>query len=406
MFQYYHLKRSHRETYPFSWFDIIGIRFFDAPDKFFIKTKVRFIAFVLSFYFLCSVVTYECFKYDEASIRGLASIIPSGILGVIGVAKQNIVFRPKNRQRVAKLIKEIDELWPSEDQLVEYGKKKILDDWIKKSAIFFRCIFCAALAHAVFSTFIMSPSVLYYKRYVNPNVEIQEPIPMSVIRFECPKALFIVYILYQAVISVAFEVICYFSLNIVIGLKIMNIKALFIILQVDLENIIKEEKLNQIVSNTDHCYDELKKIVQRHQKILSICDNLNELYSFTTFLDVTCAATVMAFYGFAVATEVNVVNRVLHALRMASVSLTVLLLTWPAEVLAGANDGVAEAAYSCLWYLGNARIKSLVLLVMQRAMIPVYLKAFIFSNVVLETYSKLCSTAFSYVSVLSQVHEK
>nr|WPO56505.1 odorant receptor [Leucinodes orbonalis] len=87
---------------------------------------------------------------------------------------------------------------------------------------------------------------------------------------------------------------------------------------------------------------------------------------------------------------------------MFSVSLTILLYSWPAEVLSGANAGVADAAYNSLWYVSDLKSRRLILLIITRSVYPVYLKGFSFFNITLETYIKLITTAYSYVSVLSQ----
>nr|WPO56449.1 odorant receptor [Leucinodes orbonalis] len=210
----------------------------------------------------------------------------------------------------------------------------------------------------------------------------------------------------QAAAGASLEIVCYFSLNALIGVNVMNIKALFIILETDLENAIEDNELVSFrldLTDTDNVssYKKISNIIKRHQKILRICNEINDVFSLTIFVDVTCAATAIGFYGFVLITEPDIPTKILHFFRMVSVSLTIFIYTWPAEVLSEANADLAQAAYNSLWYISDVRSRRLILLIMHRSVHPVYLKALSFWNIRLETYSKIVSSAYSYISVLS-----
>ncbi|XP_045452213.1 uncharacterized protein LOC123661270 [Melitaea cinxia] len=272
--------------------------------------------------------------------------------------------------------------------------------------------------------------------------------------------------------GIAVHMCVYVSCDFLLVDLTFDLSALFSLLRLDLENVVKSDSENYNILNDD-CED-IKFIVKKHQKLLSLSETLNQIFEVSLFSHVTTSSVIICCNVFmAVKSEGFFLRYFTGAL---SLMFAIFVITWPGQMLcdtldletrrlgAGSDDmlrltvvldavagagsrlraeadrrhlsgwsgltlksgglsssfvvdagltfafmfqsyNVGVAAYQCAWYQKGKKFRKCIAIIIARSQKECYLSALGFSYLTLAMFSKIITTAWSYVSLLNRMYE-
>nr|ANZ03158.1 olfactory receptor 45 [Cnaphalocrocis medinalis] len=313
-----------------------------------------------------------------------------------------LLFKPKV---FAELIASIDEVWPSTSRLSpEYLEE--FNNSLRQSSTFFTGV----LLFSGMQSILIQSYGLYktlWAKFLNPNVKYTFPFEFCYPRETDSLLVFVIIFAIQWSGCVMNGMGIWDGVGCLFGTIVSSVSRLFIVVQSDLKNIVKArgDDAPRSVEETEEDYNKLKAVVVYHQRVLKIADALNSMCTVLVFLDVTFTALAIGIYGFRTTTMKDSATKLINFFSGLYVLQITLIWSWTGQLLADASAEVAIAAHSCLWYTGDARFRRLIGIIMIRSQSPVYLTSLGFSRVTLQTFVKIMSTAYSYISLFSQVYE-
>nr|QNS36230.1 olfactory receptor 40 [Mythimna separata] len=150
----------------------------------------------------------------------------------------------------------------------------------------------------------------------------------------------------------------------------------------------------------------IEMFVERHQKLLRLSRQLDNVFTGMVFIDVlfvgitTCAFSVMGQYargpGYMLVSYIGI----------ASSMLTVLYLCYYGELLSSASTSIGDAAYDNLWYKGGKQYKMAILFIIKISQKPCCLTSLRHVVVSMTMFTKVISTTWSYFSLMNSVYSE
>ncbi|KAJ8719805.1 hypothetical protein PYW08_011980 [Mythimna loreyi] len=150
----------------------------------------------------------------------------------------------------------------------------------------------------------------------------------------------------------------------------------------------------------------IKTFVKRHQKLLRLSRQLDNVFTGMVFIDVlfvgitTCAFSVMGQFaggpGYMLVSYIGI----------ASSMLTVLFLCYYGELLTSASSSIGDAAYNNLWYKGGKEYKMAILFIIKISQKPCCLTSLRHVEVSMKMFTKVISTTWSYFSLMNSVYSE
>nr|ALM26250.1 odorant receptor 85 [Athetis dissimilis] len=165
--------------------------------------------------------------------------------------------------------------------------------------------------------------------------------------------------------------------------------------------LLQEELLNNKPGNHVH----LKVIIKTHQKLISLSEQLDDVFDKVIFVNLSSASISMCFFGLSA--------KVAHgAIPMANNFVAVVVLTLPlfnlcyyGEKLREASAGLADSVYNNIWYRGDTRYQQFLWFIMRRSQKPCCLTSLKYNPITLNTFTTVLSTTWSYFSLALSVYE-
>jgi odorant receptor len=77
------------------------------------------------------------------------------------------------------------------------------------------------------------------------------------------------------------------------------------------------------------------------------------------------------------------------------------MICYYADRLREASCDVAEGAFESIWRNKNKDMKKAILMIMRRAQKPQHVRAFIFGNITMMTFTAILNAAYSYYACLN-----
>ncbi|XP_064073273.1 odorant receptor 85c-like [Vanessa tameamea] len=402
----------------------IGIDIFDETKNSFFKRHFKLGLFMsLVMVLLVGQILYVIKRNEiDAQFVDVVSTIPSTFILIQDLVKIFVVTY--KRDRIRKVIMEIGKIWPTE--LDDEEKKKTLHSWTKSLKFFDNAFFRAAIISLVFYELLPLAMTIYS---INTEVDAQYQFPLQMYFF-CDLHSHFQYALaytYQLIIS---KCHIYFELNLfqsdklllwelfsVVGTTvhmcvyvscdfllvdlIFDLSALLSLLRIDLENLV-EQNYNNYDFEDDDCED-IKVIVIKHQKLLSLAETLNEIFGGIIFSQVSFSSVIICCYSFmAVIADGMFLKNLTASL---GIMFAIFIIAWPGQMLSDASNNVAAAAYRCLWYERGKKFRKCIAIIIARSQRECHLSALGFSDLTLAMFSKVISTSWSYLSLLNQMYD-
>ncbi|CAL7941823.1 unnamed protein product [Xylocopa violacea] len=160
------------------------------------------------------------------------------------------------------------------------------------------------------------------------------------------------------------------------------------------------------ISNT--CEEEasrmLKNIIVKHQRIIYLSENINNLFLYTSLAQFLLNTLVICFLGFilvhSLGTEEGPTILAKWFPYYVTVNCEALVLCYTGEYLMSKSESISRAAYDMLWYNLNPRDGRIVLLILARAQMHLKLTAGKFVILCMETFANMLKASASYISIL------
>ncbi|XP_026741744.1 odorant receptor 85c-like [Trichoplusia ni] len=405
---YSNLPQDYKKTFSryIYLFKFIGIQFFDEPNGVFTKANLKLTVFVITFlpfvigqFSLISKIRIENFL---ESVR----VVPVDIMFFLDLVKLSILII--RRSDIRDMFLEIGELWPKGLKSDE-EKSVILKAWLKRIRIPLDFFFFFAIANLCL--FEVIP-------FIMSCFNISHGMDVYVFPFKPPNVwninstfVFLITYLWEISCTVPCQMCVYLPFDLLIVTMTSNVSALLRLLQIDLKNAIKLRDSNMLLKNNIHKsdsdgYQEVKTIIETHQKLLRIADQLSNIFGIVIFIHAMFAALEICFFGFLTVICVGPAETIANFLTVLSAVFTIFLLSLSGQLLCDTSSEVADAAYQSYWYESDVKVKKLILFIIIRAQRPSYLSALGFSELTLRSFSKIMSSSWTYLSLLLQVYEE
>ncbi|XP_075983347.1 odorant receptor 4-like [Anticarsia gemmatalis] len=144
---------------------------------------------------------------------------------------------------------------------------------------------------------------------------------------------------------------------------------------------------------------ELIDIVKRHHALIRLAGDVESMFSFALLINFMNSSIIICFCGFC-CVLIEKWNEVAYKFFLMTALSQTWLLCWYGQKLLDSSNNFAEALYQSGWYNGSKRIKSAVLIMLQRAQTSIHVTTYGFSTISLASYSTIIKTAWSYFTLL------
>uniref|UniRef100_A0AAU6ND63 Odorant receptor n=1 Tax=Mythimna loreyi TaxID=667449 RepID=A0AAU6ND63_9NEOP len=348
------------------------------------QNVVSLVIYMIALTMYFGIVFRGDLKLDE-----IAYVVSVYVVSIQAILKAMVVVLKKNEIKV--IILQLGSMWRTED-LTEVQINK-------KNALLKRLKFCYAVFYWINMIgswqYILAPllETVFRKFILQQECELLLPFCCS-FPFD-PTGNWARYIgVYIFETYSMFRIIfSYIGTEFLMIILCSHLATAFILLQEDLLNI-KPGNLSY-----------LKFIIDSHQKLISLTQQLDDVFDKVIFINLTSATISICFFGLSA--------KVAHgALPMATNFAAVLCLILPlfnlcyyGEMLRESSAGMAESVYNNPWYRGDLRYQKLLWFIIMRSQKPCCLTSMKYSPITLNTFTTVLSTTWSYFSLASSVYE-
>ncbi|XP_050350289.1 odorant receptor 13a-like [Nymphalis io] len=361
-------------------FWLIGIPF-NEP-----KLTIRYI--ILLFTILTVALAEAAFFYSKLSVENLlelTQLAPCTCIGLLSILK--IIFITIKRQNIFQLTACLKRLY--EDTINSANKWEL----IKKDIIFLKYLvkYFFILNAILIVVYNFSSLILIWYNYYTKGVIIYS-LPYAVLVPFLKDCWYTWLYKYIHLIMSGFICVLYFT----------TVDALYYIMTSHLcsQFAILSDELRSLDENTTHC---LRDIVIKHQYILKLSQDLEEIFRAPNLLNVLVGSLEICALGFSL-TMGNWAQIPGVILFLASVFVQILMISVFGEKLIRESRKIGESAFLCKWYKMDKKSKNTILLLMLRSNKPQKLTAYKFSVISYESFTKIISTSWSYFTILKTVY--
>ncbi|KAG5670043.1 hypothetical protein PVAND_000329 [Polypedilum vanderplanki] len=149
----------------------------------------------------------------------------------------------------------------------------------------------------------------------------------------------------------------------------------------------------------------LKIAIERHQKLILISDNLEKIFSFIFIYSFLNAAFALGFSGFELAAAKTLHEYSLCVPFMIGALAQIYFYCYYGEKLLIASVSVANGIFESNWDdLHDSKVRKLLILVIQRSQKAKKLNVLGFSELTLDTFTKISTSAYSYYTLLKDIY--
>nr|AXF48789.1 odorant receptors OR42 [Lobesia botrana] len=160
---------------------------------------------------------------------------------------------------------------------------------------------------------------------------------------------------------------------------------------------------DEIMNLKQPSYETLINIVEKHQHVLELSNDLEAIFTLPNFFNVVVGSVEICALGFnlMIGDWSNVPGCMLFIF---SVLFQLFVMSVFGEDLIRASTKISESAFLCDWYKMDQRSKKLLLFVITRSNVPQRLTAFKYSVICYEGFTKIISNSWSYFTILRTVY--
>ncbi|XP_026741310.1 putative odorant receptor 92a [Trichoplusia ni] len=149
--------------------------------------------------------------------------------------------------------------------------------------------------------------------------------------------------------------------------------------------------------------DNLKEIIKDHQYILRLAEDLEDIFTAPNLFNVLFGSLEICALGFNI-TIGSWGQTPACLLFLSSVLLQILMMSVFGENIIRESSNIGDSAFLCNWYNMDEKTKKLILMIIVRSKKPARLTAYKFSVISYESFTKILSTSWSYLTILRTMY--
>ncbi|XP_023726546.1 uncharacterized protein LOC111874907 isoform X2 [Cryptotermes secundus] len=342
-------------------------------------------------------------------------------------------YTTRNSDKILQLVDTLEtKLTPTMKTLASTREQSILvTNTARKTRLLTWTMF--VIVHGMLISWIAMPLIHRYSEGAQEmNFDSDKPLP-----YFC----FIIWLPFDALRSPVYEIVysiqtmcflmaClyYTSVNTVFMTLIIHTSTQFRILVMSLrdmdelfpvQNMEREEPQMGSESNAEEYPHDLSisigneldayfiECIKHHKAIIRFAEELNAVLSPLLLFYFFCSQLIMCVVTFQVVLTWGQGNSVLKfVLGLAAAACGPLMFCWFGTDIIQESLAVQQAAYGCAWYHRLRSFNRLLAVVIMRTQKPVRLKAGMFYEVSLTTFTQMLNTVYTYFAVLKQLYDE
>ncbi|KAL0133973.1 hypothetical protein PUN28_001118 [Cardiocondyla obscurior] len=152
----------------------------------------------------------------------------------------------------------------------------------------------------------------------------------------------------------------------------------------------------------------IKNLIYKHQRIITLSENIENLYTHLALMQVLWNTLVMCCTGFVIIIIVNSGEDTANLIKSVSyyiaIVMEVFVYCFAGEFLTAKSKSIGDAIYESLWYNLPPSDSRIVLFMMLRCQKRLTITAGRFIDLTLEGFTSIMKASVSYVSVLNAMY--
>ncbi|XP_071643156.1 odorant receptor 13a-like isoform X2 [Temnothorax longispinosus] len=148
----------------------------------------------------------------------------------------------------------------------------------------------------------------------------------------------------------------------------------------------------------------IKEIIQKHQKIITFSEHMEDLYSYIAIVLFVTNTLIICCLGFTIVASIGRPNALQSILKTLSfyfvTNMEAFIYCFAGEYLSAKSKSIGDAAYDSLWYESNSRDSRIILFLIMRSQNQLTITIGKIMNLSLEQFSSIQKASASYMSVL------
>ncbi|XP_071568995.1 odorant receptor 82a-like [Temnothorax nylanderi] len=207
-----------------------------------------------------------------------------------------------------------------------------------------------------------------------------------------------------------------FVYDTVIAFVVSLINALLValILHVSGQIDIMQQDLAEISNFLSRKYDRstfllvIRNLICKHQKIITLSQNIENLYTHVALIQVLWNTLVMCCTGFVIIIIISSGEDAANLIKSVSyytvIILEVFLYCFAGEFLSAKSKSISDAIYETLWYNLPPSDSRIILFMMLRCQMQLTITAGRIIDLTLEGFTSIIKASVSYISVLNAMY--
>ncbi|XP_073948834.1 odorant receptor 85c-like isoform X1 [Choristoneura fumiferana] len=302
------------------------------------------------------------------------------------------------RKLIKKLILNLEALWSSDDKLrleMEEIKRQSVKSIYKWISQFYKILTC--YMHFYFCLPFFATAVRHFV--------LKEDFAFTTIyKLKVPFQYEDNFLLYWVASMIDYGVLYNTGLLITSDLLLVNVsmnhlRTLFVILQDDLKNIVHSNEPFEETATS-----RLKRIIPKHANLLQLMAELSEAFGAIFLIHLAFFSGTMCFFGFAARVHCSP-ESIKNLLASSFILICIYSCCSYGQDLTDASLDVANAAYEGPWHLMSHEYRLCILFIMLRSQKAYYIRSTSFTNISLQSFTKILNVTWSFLSLIDKVYE-
>ncbi|KAL6429667.1 hypothetical protein ACFW04_007531 [Cataglyphis niger] len=152
----------------------------------------------------------------------------------------------------------------------------------------------------------------------------------------------------------------------------------------------------------------IKSLICKHQKIITLSENIENLFSYIALMQLLWNTLVICCTGFVIVISIGTDEGATTSIKSVSfyfaITLEVFILCFAGEFLSAKSKSISDAVYNSLWYNMPPSDSRILLFVILRSQKRLTITAGKVVDLTLEGFTSIMKASASYVSVLNAMY--
>ncbi|XP_053957008.1 putative odorant receptor 69a [Anastrepha ludens] len=152
--------------------------------------------------------------------------------------------------------------------------------------------------------------------------------------------------------------------------------------------------LETIDAGAANANEELKYLINYHDKLLSYAREINDIFSISFLVNFFTSAVAICLMGFSMV-MISLVHAFKYCVGLLAFILFTFFICYTGSELTDVSNKLVGAAFYGNWYDGNLAYRKMILFFIMRCRVPVVLRAYKFATVSMPTFTTILRSSYS-----------